>query len=103
MQRKQKTAKIPYFNLKGLAQVVRTLVLVDFSPGLRFESPWMQTILWGQPTGKARVVPDPCLGSALHGLEVYLTWVGVRSDPILKGFLVIKKKKSYKPMGLKVL
>jgi hypothetical protein len=32
-------------------------------------------------------------GGALHRFKVYLKWVGTRSDPALKGFLIIKKKK----------
>jgi hypothetical protein len=71
-------------NPKGLAQVVRALVLVAFPSGLRFESPWVQTILWGQPGGKAWVLSDPCRGGALHRFEVYTTE---------EGFLGIKNKK----------
>ncbi len=52
----------------------------------------MQTILWGQFAGKLRVLSDLCRGSTLHGLEVYLTWVDIRSGPVLEWFFVIKKK-----------
>jgi hypothetical protein len=47
-------------NPKGLAQVVRALVLVLFLSGLRFKSPCVQSILWGQPAGEAGVLSDPC-------------------------------------------
>jgi hypothetical protein len=53
----------------------------------------VQTIFWGQPADEVGVLPDPCGGGALYGFEVYLIGVGTRSDPALKGFLVIKKKK----------
>jgi hypothetical protein len=52
----------------------------------------VQIIPWGQRTGKARVLLDPCGGGALHGLKVNLTGVGTRSSPALEGFLVIKKE-----------
>jgi hypothetical protein len=52
----------------------------------------VQTIPWGQLVGEARVLPNPCGGGALYEFEVYLTGVGTRSGPALKGFLVIKKK-----------
>jgi hypothetical protein len=52
----------------------------------------VETIPWGQPAGKARVLPDLCRRGALHGSEVYLTGVGTRSGLTLEGFLVIKKK-----------
>jgi hypothetical protein len=65
--------KYKLINPKGLAQVVRALVLVAFPSSLRFESAWVQSIPWGQLAGKAGVLPDPCGGSALHRLEVYMT------------------------------
>jgi len=80
------------FNPKGLAQVVRALVLVAFPLGLRFESPWVQTIHWDQPVGEVGVLPDLCRGGALHWSEVYPTGIGIRNDPALVRFLVIKKK-----------
>jgi hypothetical protein len=52
----------------------------------------VQTIPWGQRTGKAKVLPDPCGGGTLQGLKVNLTGVGTRSSPTLEGFLVIKKE-----------
>jgi len=52
----------------------------------------VQTILWGQPADKAEVLPDSCEGGALHGSEVYLIGVDIRSGPALEGFLLIKKK-----------
>jgi hypothetical protein len=80
-------------NSKRLAQVVRALVFVVVSWSLKFEFTWVQTILWGQSTGKTRVFLDPCGEGALHGSEVYLTRVGTRSGSALEGFLVIKKEK----------
>jgi len=62
---------------------------VAFPSGLKFESPWVQSISWGQPASKAGVLPDPCGGSALHGFKVYQTRVSTRSDPALEGFLYI--------------
>jgi hypothetical protein len=70
----------------GLAQVVRALVFVVVPWGLRFESPLVQTIFWGQPAGEVGVLPDLCGDGVLHESEVYLTWVDIRSDPALKGF-----------------
>ena len=32
---------------------------------------------------------DPCGGDALHGFEVYLTWVGIQNSLAFKGFLAI--------------
>jgi hypothetical protein len=55
----------------------------------------MQTILWGQPTGKVGVLPDPCGRDTLHKSEVYLIGVGTRSAPTLKGFFVIKNELRY--------
>jgi len=69
--------------------VVKALVLVAFSSSLKFESPRVQTIHWGQPAHEAGILPDPCEGDALHGSEVYPTWVGTRNSPALKGLLVI--------------
>jgi len=43
-------------NPKGLAQVLRALVLVAFSLGLRFESPWVQIIPWGWPYRRRRSI-----------------------------------------------
>jgi len=62
----------------------------------------VQTILWGQPAGKAGVLSDPCGGGVLHGSEVYLTGVGTRSDSALKEFLVIKKNSLMFPIVLVV-
>jgi len=87
-------------NPKGLAQVVRTLVLMAFLLGLRFESPWVQTIPWGQPADEARVLPNSCEGDTLHGSEVYPTGMDPRSGPSLEGFLVIKKLKKKKKVLL---
>jgi hypothetical protein len=67
-------------------------IFVVVSRGLRLESPWMQIILWGQFAGKVRVLSDLCEGSVLHGPEVYLTGIGIRSGHTLKLFFVIKKK-----------
>ena len=64
-------------NFKGLAQVVRALVLVVFPSSLRFESSLVQTVLWGQPIGEVGVLPDPCGGGTLHRFKVYLTRVDI--------------------------
>jgi hypothetical protein len=73
--------------------VVRALVLVEFLSSLRFESPWVKTILWSQPAGEVKVLLDLSGGSVLHRSEVYLTCVGTQSSSALKGFPVIKKIK----------
>jgi hypothetical protein len=57
--------------------VVRVLVLVAFPSGLRLESPWVETIHWGQPASKATVLPIPCGWGALYGSEIYSTVVGM--------------------------
>jgi hypothetical protein len=80
-------------NPRGLGSSGKGLGLGCIPFGLKFESLWVQTIPWGQPLGKARVLPDLCGAGALHGFGVYLTWVGKRSDSTLEGFLVIKKNK----------
>jgi hypothetical protein len=69
--------------------VVRALVLVAFLSDLRFKFPWVQTIFLGQPAGGAGVLPNSCVGGALHGSEVYPTKV---KWPYLGGFFVIKKR-----------
>jgi hypothetical protein len=83
--------------------VVKALVFVVVSWGLRFESSWVQTILWGQLAREAGVLPDPCGGNALYRSEVYLTRVGIRSGLIIEGFIVIiiiiKKKKNCSGFG----
>jgi hypothetical protein len=80
-------------NPRGLGSSGKGLGLGCIPFGLKFESLWVQTIPWGQPLGKARVLPDLCGAGALHGFGVYLTWVGKRGDSTLEGFLVIKKNK----------
>jgi len=50
--------------------MIRALVFVVVSWSLRFESPWMQTIHWGQSADEIRVLPNPCGGGALHESEV---------------------------------
>lgn len=77
---------------RGWLKVVRALVLVAFPLGLRFESPWVQTIPWDQSVDEVGVLPGLCRGGALHGSEVYPTGIGIRNDPALERFLVIKKK-----------
>jgi hypothetical protein len=47
---------------------------------------------FGQPTGEARVLPNPCGGGVLHGSEVYLIGVSTRNGHALERFLVIKNK-----------
>jgi hypothetical protein len=49
----------------------------------------VQTIIWGQLTSEAGVLPNPCGWGTLHGSEVYLTGVGTQSGPALEGFFVI--------------
>jgi len=88
-KKKEKSITSRWGNPKGLAQVVSVLVFVVVPWGLKFESPWVQTILWDQFTGEAVVLPDLCGGGALHGSEVCLTWVVTRSGLILEGFLII--------------
>jgi hypothetical protein len=44
----------------------------------------VQTILWGQLVSEAEVLSDPCGGGTLHGSKVYLTVVGIRTDPALE-------------------
>jgi hypothetical protein len=66
--------------------VVKPLVLVAFSSSLRFEFPWVQTILWVQP--------DPLGGGGGHFTKVrglpnmgkHMKW------PCLGRFLVIGQK-----------
>jgi len=77
---------------KELAQVVRKLVLIAFSSGLRFGSLWVKTILWSQFVSEVGVLSDPCRGGALHGFEVCPTWIGTRNSSASKGFFIIKKK-----------
>jgi hypothetical protein len=55
--------------------------------------PLVQTSLWSQFAGEARVLPNLCGGGALYEFEVYLTGVSTQSGLALEGFLVIKKEK----------
>jgi hypothetical protein len=79
-----------------LAQIVRALVFVVVSCGLGFESPWVQTIPWGQPAGEAGLLPDPCGWDALHGSDVYPIGVGNKVVLLWRGSSV-KVHGSYLP------
>jgi hypothetical protein len=48
--------------------------------------------LGAMPIGEVGALPDPYGGDALYGSKVYLKGVGTRSDPIMEGFFVIKKR-----------
>jgi hypothetical protein len=72
-------------NLKGLAQVVRALVLVAFPSSLRFESPLVQTILWDQPISEAGVLSNPCGGGHFTRVQGLLDKGGYMKWPYLEG------------------